>query len=106
MLVNDPNIIVQSSGLKEVKILEGGQIQLELKNKATLIFTPKVLENDLVEYDIEYLKGKDVKKIERLQDKIAKLKEEITEIKLSDDSDSEEDDEDEENDEDLDEDEE
>jgi len=81
MLVNDPNVIVGSSGLASVKISDDKKIIITLKNGSTLIFTPKVQEDEVMNYEMLYLTGKENKQIARIKEKIASLQLQIIDIK-------------------------
>lgn len=80
MIVNDPNVIVGSSGLASVEILDNKQVNITLKNGSTLTLTPKVQENKVVDYEMVYLTGKENKQIAKIKEKIAQLQSQITNI--------------------------
>lgn len=81
MLVNDTNNN-EILSLFNVEVI-GGVIKVALKNSSTLTLTPKVDENGEVEYEKEYLTGKENKKIEKIQKKIRELEGQVSEIKVN-----------------------
>ena len=81
MIVNDPNVIVGSSGLAAVDIIDQQQIKITLKNGTTLTLTPKVEEDRVVDYEMVYLTGRENKQIAKMKEKIAQLQNQIATIK-------------------------
>ncbi|MFW6024879.1 MAG: hypothetical protein ACOCRX_00910 [Candidatus Woesearchaeota archaeon] len=81
MKVDSTDVILQSSGLANVKINENKEVVITLKNKATLTLKPEVVENEVKGYGMIYLTGKENKKIQRLKAKMEEAKEEIAAIK-------------------------
>lgn len=69
-------------GLFGVEVI-GGTIKVSLKNGSTLTLAPQIDENGVVEYDKEYLTGKENKKIEKIQKKIRELEDQVSEIKVN-----------------------
>lgn len=80
MLVNDPNVIVGSSGLASVEISDDKKIVITLKNNSTLTFIPKVIDGKVVDYEMVYLTGKENKQIAKIKEKILSLQSQIADI--------------------------
>lgn len=81
MRVNDPNIIVCSSGLLSVEIKEESIIKITLKNRNTLTLKPIIDENNNIYYEMDFLTKKENKEIERYERKIQEFKEKINSVK-------------------------
>lgn len=69
-------------GLFGVEVI-GGTIKVSLKNGSTLTLAPQIDEHGVVEYEKEYLTGKENKKIEKIQKKIRELEDQVSEIKVN-----------------------
>lgn len=63
--------------------LEGAKIKISLKNGSTLALTPKVEEGEVSDYYMEYLTGKENKKILKLKEKMKELESQINGIKYN-----------------------
>ncbi|MDF2879968.1 MAG: hypothetical protein K0R54_525 [Clostridiaceae bacterium] len=82
MLVNDTSILTGlGSGLASVDVVENS-VKLSFKNGATFTLTPQV-EEDRIDYTMDYVTGKENKQIERLQKKINALEDEMNNIKIN-----------------------
>lgn len=81
MRVNDPNIIVCSSGLLSVEIKEENIIKITLKNRNTLTLKPIIDENNNIYYEMDFLTKKENKEIEKYERKIQEFKEKINSVK-------------------------
>lgn len=85
MKVNDPNMIVCSSGLLSV-VEKDNCIRITLKNKTTLDIIPRVdEEGKFVGYDYNYMTAQQNRKINSLKEKMAKLQSEMEGIITSED---------------------
>ena len=80
MIVNDPGVIIGSSGLASVEVLDDKRIVITLKNNSTLTFIPKVMDSKVVDYEMVYLTGKENRQIAKIKEKILSLQSQITEI--------------------------
>lgn len=80
MIVNDPNIIVGSSGLSSVEVTADKHVVITLKNNSTLTLVPKVADGKVEDYEMIYLTGKENKQIAKIKEKIQLLQSQITEI--------------------------
>ena len=80
MKVTNPNILMEenSSGLSSIKI-NGNEVEIKLKNSATLIVLTKITEDGALEHDLNYISAKKQKSIERKRAKIMELQKEIEE---------------------------
>jgi len=56
MIVNDPNIIVGSSGLSSVEVTADKHVVITLKNNSTLTLVPKVADGKVEDYEMVYLR--------------------------------------------------
>ena len=56
MIVNDPNIIVGSSGLSSVEVTADKHVVITLKNNSTLTLVPKVVDGKVEDYEMVYLR--------------------------------------------------
>lgn len=81
MIVNDPNIIVGSSGLSSVEVTADKHVVITLKNSSTLALVPKVVDGKVEDYEMVYLTGKENKQIAKIKEKIQSLQSQITDIK-------------------------
>lgn len=78
MITNEKEIL-SLFGLEVV----GESIRVSLRNGSTLTLNPQLDENGRIEYEKEYLTGKENKKIEKIQRKIKELEEQVSEIKVN-----------------------
>jgi hypothetical protein len=81
MIVNDPNVIVGSSGLASVEVTDDKKVVITLKNNSTLTLVPKVADGKVEDYEMVYLTGKENKQIAKIKEKILSLQSQITDIK-------------------------
>lgn len=81
MIVNDPNVIVGSSGLASVEVTDDKKVVITLKNNSTLTLVPKVADGKVEDYEMVYLTGKENKQIAKIKAKILSLQSQITDIK-------------------------
>lgn len=82
MLVADPSIIVQSSGLKSLEVLPDGQVVIELKNRCKLTLRPIIEDGTFKNYEMIYLSGRESRQIEKKYEQMAKLEEQIRELEM------------------------
>lgn len=92
--------VLNNTSISSIEIVDS-LIKISLKNGTTLILTPEI-EDEKINYKLDYLTGKENKQIEKIQNKIQELKLEVERIKestSSEDEDNETDNETKENDE-------
>ena len=79
MLVKDTNVIKGGNVLSVGT--EGGIVKIVLKNNSSLSLIPVVEAGVVVGFGLDYLTGKECKKIDSLQKKIDELQNDISEIR-------------------------
>lgn len=81
MLVIDPNIIAeQSSGLASVTSKSNNEVVIQLKNSSTLTINSFINDDGEIEMSFNFLNGKMQKTIDKKQELVKKLQNEINEI--------------------------